>query len=330
MEAKDHKIAIIVPVYNVEKYLSECLLSIKNQKFQNWDCFIINDDSFDDSLKIAEEFSSIDKRFKIYSKKNGGVSAARNYALDIIYNAKEHYDYIAFVDADDRISPEMYERLIKTITETNSEIALCGMYNFNESGRIWQKPKNSTLSSRAISREDFVKLIFGVSEWRGKLCSGGHVMKLLCSLDVLKNIRFIEDRNFVEDELFCLEVALNSKKNILLYEALYGYRRREGSLTQSAKFIDMLLNCRERCISLSKRISKDSYYVVLAAYINTVINKSKIIKKRVDVEGIPDSDLRIVKSRGYLSLKQSLIFYVLSHSKFLADTYFWVRGMISR
>lgn len=103
------KISVIVPVYNVEKYLKQCLDSIVNQTYKNLEIIIVNDGTKDNSMKIVEEYLQ-DKRIKVINKENGGLSSARNIGIK-----EATGDYISFIDSDDYISLNMYEDLVKNI-----------------------------------------------------------------------------------------------------------------------------------------------------------------------------------------------------------------------
>lgn len=111
------EISIIVPVYNVEKYLKRCIDSILNQSFENFELILVDDGSTDNSGKIVDEYKSIDKRIRVIHKKNGGQGSARNRGLDIAKG-----NYIGFVDSDDWIHRDMYKCMYKFITEDNTDI----------------------------------------------------------------------------------------------------------------------------------------------------------------------------------------------------------------
>lgn len=104
-------ISVIVPIYNVEKYIERCISSISNQSYPDWELLLINDGSTDSSYEICEKWSKTDARIKVFSKPNGGVSSARNLGLDHAAG-----DYIFFVDADDWISPNCFEQMIQKMT----------------------------------------------------------------------------------------------------------------------------------------------------------------------------------------------------------------------
>ena len=113
-------LSIIVPVYNVEKYIERCIKSILNQSFTNFELILVDDGSPDNCGKICDEYKKKDSRIKVIHKKNGGLSDARNAGLNIATGK-----YIGFVDSDDIIHPQMYEKLFNCINKYNSDIVQC-------------------------------------------------------------------------------------------------------------------------------------------------------------------------------------------------------------
>ena len=116
-------ISVVVPVYNVEQYLKKCLDSIIKQKYNNLEIIIVNDGSTDNSQKICQEYVKKDKRIKLITQKNQGLSAARNTGID---NA--HGKYISFVDSDDYLDLEFINELYNTIIENKSDISACDFW----------------------------------------------------------------------------------------------------------------------------------------------------------------------------------------------------------
>lgn len=112
------KVSIIVPVYNVEKYIDRCLNSLVNQTLKEIEIIIVNDNTPDNSMKICEEYAKRDNRIKIYNKEqNEGLGLTRNYGIK-----KANGEYIAFVDSDDYVDNDFYEKLYNKIIKTNSDI----------------------------------------------------------------------------------------------------------------------------------------------------------------------------------------------------------------
>ena len=122
----DYKISIIVPIYNSEKFLDKCINSIINQTYNNIEIILVNDGSTDNSLNICKKFSKLDNRICLINKENGGVSSARNKGLELVSG-----DYVGFVDSDDYVSLDMYEKLLRAILKSNADIAECGYYTVN-------------------------------------------------------------------------------------------------------------------------------------------------------------------------------------------------------
>lgn len=115
----DKKVSVVIPVYNVEKYLRRCVDSVLNQTYKNLEVVLIDDGSPDGSPQICDEYAASDSRVKVIHKKNGGLSSARNAALDSSLMG----DYVTFIDSDDWIEKDYYEYCIKLIEETGADVA---------------------------------------------------------------------------------------------------------------------------------------------------------------------------------------------------------------
>ena len=113
-------ISVVVPVFNAEKYVNRCIDSILNQTYENLEVILVNDGSVDGSVKICEKWQKLDNRVKLITQENAGVSAARNTGIE---NATG--DYIAFVDNDDWLRPEMFKNLVKQAQKDNADLTFC-------------------------------------------------------------------------------------------------------------------------------------------------------------------------------------------------------------
>lgn len=113
------KVSVIIPVYKVEKYLKRCVESVRNQTLRDIEIILVDDGSPDYCPQICDEFAKMDNRIKVVHKKNGGVSAARNTGLDVAVG-----EYIAFVDSDDYIEENMYQRMVDVATTNNCDVVL--------------------------------------------------------------------------------------------------------------------------------------------------------------------------------------------------------------
>lgn len=214
------KISVIVPVYNVEKYLPACIDSILRQTHSNLEVILINDGSKDKSGQICDEFAKLDSRVKVVHKENGGVSAARNIGLD-----SAEGDYIAFVDSDDFIAVNMYERLLQEIKRTDTDMVLCNYSKVDEEGKI--------LTEYAYVQNEIVTgvdaLIWLEREHNWSYCV---VWPRLYKKKVFDGIRFKENV-ICEDEFIAHQLYLNCDKVAGINESFYFYRNNPGSITSS-------------------------------------------------------------------------------------------------
>lgn len=124
-------VSIVVPIYNVEKYLAKCVESILVQTYDNLEIILVNDGATDNSRSVAEEYETKDKRVIVLDKPNGGLSDARNFGIK-----HAHGDFILFIDSDDFIKPTMIETMLTRLIETNSDICVCDMEYLYDDGRV--------------------------------------------------------------------------------------------------------------------------------------------------------------------------------------------------
>ena len=202
-------ISIIIPVYNVEQYLNQCIDSIVNQTYKNLEIILVDDGSTDNSSRICDEYALQDKRIKVIHKENGGVSSARNFGLNIAKG-----EYIGFVDSDDFIERDMYEILIKTLISTNSQIVSCSINN-----NKYVIKQNETFNKKEIFRK--IKKL---------PCS---VWNKLFSRVVLNEILFREDIFIGEDLLFVFQAFTKANQITFIKDNKYHYRCEYNNLKKS-------------------------------------------------------------------------------------------------
>ena len=214
----DPIISIIVPIYNVGKYLPRCIESILNQTFNNFELILVNDGSTDNSGVVCDDYAKKDTRIKIIHKSNGGVSSARNAGL---YVAKG--EYIGFVDPDDYIDKNMYEKLYRLCIDNNSDIAIC-RFNREINGKI--QNKESTEEIIELNNMEAMNELFKGNLYRFSLCN--KLFSKKCFNDVL----FPEER-IHEDLSTTYKLFANSKKAVYINYCGYIYVRRENSILTS-------------------------------------------------------------------------------------------------
>ncbi|WP_410101290.1 glycosyltransferase family 2 protein [Sutterella wadsworthensis] len=284
---KQPKVALVVPVYNVAPYLSECLDSILTQTYTNFTVFAVDDGSTDESGAILDEWTTKDTRFIVIRQKNGGLSAARNAALDHI-ERDGAFEYVAFVDSDDKVLPEFLALLVQNAVQTQADITACGFFKFNDEGRT--KTEGVIQTARTIDQEEFVELIFSRLRWEKTCGAGGMVWEKLFTTSSIKSIRFPSNRDVLEDEIFCLQAALRAQIFSYLPEMLYGYRQRPNSIIRSERFAWQIFKGRALCVDVAKKLSNRSAMVAISAFADTAVNLF------IDAQSLPIVDLKPYKA----------------------------------
>ena len=211
-------ISILVPVHNTQKYLEACLTSIKNQTYNNLEIICIDDCSTDSSYEILKEYERKDNRIKVIHKANAGVGEARNSGLDVATG-----DYIGFVDSDDFIDENFYEKMLNSIIENNADLCMCGYkYIYDNGEKIYIEKNLPNVNSKTIFKYFFETNI--VKSKNAIVSDGiaGFVVRLLVKSSLVKNIRF---KKFViaEDLLFLLTLIKDDVKICVVNENLYNY-----------------------------------------------------------------------------------------------------------
>lgn len=218
MENSMPLISVIVPIYNTEKYLSECLDSIIAQTVSDMEIICVDDGSTDKCAEILQQYRQKDERIKIISRTNGGLSAARNDALEIARG-----EYLAFVDSDDCVADNFLEKLLAAIMESDSDICGCDFQKmkndknpvrFKSGGKM--KIYDDALSV-LLNRRNFIHFSVWNKLYRRK---------------VIGNMRFVEGIYF-EDWVFNCCVFSKAKTFCWLSDKLYGYRLSENSIMRS-------------------------------------------------------------------------------------------------
>lgn len=213
------KISIIVPVYNVEQYLSKCLDSIISQTYKNIEIIIVNDGSTDSSGNICKEYAKCDNRIILLEKPNGGLSSARNYALDYIAD-NGGTDYISYVDSDDWVDVNLYQTIIDVLNE-NPDVEVLAFGSYWIHNNIPTEHNNIVLG-RLSYKDHWGKTFIGNITH----CVWDKVYRY----DKIRGLRFIEGRKN-EDLPYSFTLSMNKIIYLGIDSLLYYYRaKREGSI----------------------------------------------------------------------------------------------------
>lgn len=210
-------ISIIVPVYNAEKYLKNCVESITRQTITDLEIILIDDGSKDLSSQICDELAKEDKRVKVIHQENMGVSAVRNVGLDIAKG-----QYIGFVDSDDYIDEDMFEHLLKIMKENNCEISCC---NFSKSC----KTVNTNTNNKTTVYDSKASLM----ELALDRNINGYLWNKLINKKLFESMRFCEDISISEDKLILWELLKKCNRVCVSDKVCYHYIQHEESLCNS-------------------------------------------------------------------------------------------------
>ncbi len=242
------KVSIIVPVYNVEKYLAKCLDSLVNQTFKDIEILVINDGSPDNSQTIIDVYQ---KKYPTlitsFIKENGGLASARNLGLE---NA--HGSYVVFVDSDDWVDKQMIEKLYNKVTETDSDITVCGAYGVIDG-------ENHLLETFKQYSSDMNKNYI-IS------CAGACWQIIKREIFVSHNLHFLEN-HYYEDIAIIPSLGLFANKISYLNDNLYYYLMRSGSIMrrqQYSKKLEDIFDSMEHLSQIYKKENEyDKYYMEL-------------------------------------------------------------------
>lgn len=260
-------ISVIVPVYNVEKYLGQCLGDIVKQTYSNIEIIVVDDGATDRSGELCNQWALKDKRILVYHKKNGGLSDARNYGLKFAKG-----EWITFIDSDDRISLDYIEKLYENALKYKADISICDpLHIFDDKVEFKHDQKIKIFSPEDAIEEMWYQKSFLVSAW-GKLYKKKFFEKVLFK----KGIIF-------EDVEIMHKVFEQASKIVYSTAKLYGYVHREGSITtqkfsvRDCGIIDICDELLEYTDNKSQKLrdAAKAYYVVgcFRIYLNAPIQK---------------------------------------------------------
>ena len=212
------EVSIIVPVYQVENYIRQCIDSILVQTFTDFELILVDDGSKDKSGQICDEYAVLDQRVKVIHKENGGLSDARNCGMDQAVG-----NYFMFVDSDDYIAPTMLEYLYKALMNKEADIAVCNFLHFFEEDR--KRDFSTNIQSEVLSGAEIFysrknERVYGI--WTV-------AWNKLYKRETLGNVRFRFGK-YHEDEFWANDIYQMDIKVVTIPECLYYYRQRDNSI----------------------------------------------------------------------------------------------------
>lgn len=212
-------VSVIVPVYNVEKYLPACIESVINQTYSEWELLLVDDGSTDNSGKICDEYAQKDKRIKVFHKENGGVSSARNLGLDNMEG-----NFCITLDSDDLIHPKLLEDAVKIVMDTQSDVVIFGYEKVNEDfSFIYNHQTPNKIEFDILSTDEVIN----------EILIGGRFRMLACNKlyrkELWENIRYPIGRKYGDDTSVTYQLMSRCSKAAYISNTYYYYRNVENS-----------------------------------------------------------------------------------------------------
>ena len=276
---KDEKlISVVMPVYNVEKYLREALDSVVNQSYRNLQIILVDDGSTDRSGIICDEYAAVDDRITVIHQNNAGAGAAKNTGLDHVKG-----EYFSIIDSDDYIEPSMYEKMIGYLESYQADVVQCLFRNVFVNRKVDRQYLIKSKDVRIINRNKFLKEY--LYDWKYAIFAN----KVFKS-SLLKAIRFPVGRK-IDDEFFTYKLICNAEYIVNTKEVFYNYRMRRSSVmndnTDKQLILDRIDCFVERYDYVTKRFPRlaSLYYRkladILVYYRNLLPEESKMIDKLI-------------------------------------------------
>lgn len=267
----DPLVSIIVPVYNAEAYVRDCIESLLKQTYKKIEVILINDGSTDKSGLIVDDLAAVDRRIKAVHKKNGGVSSARNVGLEMSSG-----EYIMFVDSDDWVDESMVEIMSHALKRERVDMVSCGMRRIGVNGIIREvaydyHPIDSVLCEQDVYLELVKELLYG----------GGSLCCRLISRSLVGSDRFIEGMRVSEDQEWLLRVARKIKSGVYIPDRFYNVRMRQNSATtrSSVSDIDDIEVVNQQIIAWAyKNRRTDDIYILNALFARSRLQYSAAIR----------------------------------------------------
>lgn len=261
MKNEDIKISVIIPVYNVEKYLRQCVDSVLNQTYKNIEIILIDDGSTDSCPAICDAYALKDSRVKVVHKKNGGLSSARNAGIRISTG-----DYLMFVDSDDFWSQQnVLNELKNTMTDSCADVICFGYKEYFEQTQTYRKEMQFPDSLNDLKDNELLQQM---------LASGIYISSSWCKVVSSKLVNehnlFFNEGITSEDIDWSARLLVYAKKIVVYPNSFYIYRQREDSIVHTIKYenLEMLADNIKRCIGYVKGISDDNFLRLYYNYVS--------------------------------------------------------------
>lgn len=291
-------ISIIVPVYNVKKYLDSCIKSLIVQTYHNIEIILVDDGSTDGSEAICDDWEKRDKRIHVIHQRNKGLSEARNTGIQFARG-----NYISFVDSDDYVENTIIEQLYQSIIKNKTEMSICGYYEVIENDFI----KHYYSGDDVITPKDFFVSIFG------GVSLGSYAWNKLYRRELFDLIRFPEKQKF-EDINTIYKLIIQCDRISVVKECLYYYVRRDNSITMSIDekgINDQLYAIKERYEYIKRNYPELNKMALQQLYRMQITSWNQIVRAGKSQSSILQEQLRIDIKKNLKILKSGSLKYDL-------------------
>lgn len=214
----DSLVSVIVPVYNVEAFLDECIKSVVVQTYENWELILVNDGSKDNSPKICDQWADKDERIKVFHQENGGLSEARNAGLKHCKG-----EYIVFLDSDDYLMPNGIEYLLEKLEDEGCQMCV-GNYNNIFGDEVYMGTLNQSIHEEILDWEGYMERFYTFVPFYAQ------VWAKIYKREIFEDILFPKGR-VSEDAYVMLDVVRKCERICIVPEVVSVYRQRQGSVT---------------------------------------------------------------------------------------------------
>ena len=308
----DKKISVIVPVYNASEYLEECVKSILAQTYKNIEIVLVDDGSKDNSLELCTKLKQQDSRIVVVHQENAGPGAARNKGVDIATG-----DYVAFVDSDDIIAPDMYEVLLSLLHEYNADVVCSSLSQTTEQTCVKVLDRKEALYARMKTHE----------------ISDSSCDKLY-KRELLLNNRYPCDRLLSEDSALIYRLVSDSKRTVITNQRFYFIRQTSGSLSRC----DYKPGFRSTIITYEEMVeffaeTEETEFVEIAQGLAAgavFFNAGEYYKFRCEDQEtkrfIQAHAKKQLKLHRYLSFKNKVLLWLICHAFSIFGTLYCKRG----
>lgn len=271
-------ISVIVPIYNVEKYLDKCIESIANQTYKNLEIILVDDGSPDNCPRMCDYWASRDERIKVIHKKNGGISSARNVGFEASTG-----EYISFIDSDDWVDENTFESALNMLETNDCDISVFSLLTEFETVT---KQNITDYDMHTCNQKEFYHLMLNSDNICGYACNK------LFKRELISNLRFDESLFVCEDFLFCAEYVTKCKSAVYTSAKFYHYRQRLDSATRDYNYNPnktTSLDSYERIMQIYSEYDNDDIYKLERNYLKMALN----FKGRMKLSNVKDDDVSI-------------------------------------